>query len=311
VVHFVTNGHDAFQVIAPGAQRSMKHSAGIGFHLMKKLHHIALATLLAAASTLAHAGPIGYSAWDVGGNDKLVRFDLSTGVGTVIGTNLGFTDVDGLAFNASSELFGVDDSTNNLLKIDTNTGLAAAVGSLESPGSTSFNDMGLAFIGNTLYMSSTTGGGTGGLFTVDTSTGGASLIGNFASGVKVRSLGSHGGVLYGWSNTDTLLTLNTSTAATTTVGPFLFSSPTIGQDGMDIDPATGTIWGISEVEKRTYTLDASTGKATTYATSLSCGGAPCTAFNSLAIAAVPEPEGYTLALAGLGVLGLMMRRRSA
>jgi MYXO-CTERM domain-containing protein len=277
---------------------------------MKTFHDVALATLLATVASMAHAaGPVGYSAWDVSGNDKLVRMDLSTGVGTVIGTNLGFTDVDGLAFNARGELFGVDDNTNNLLKIDTNTGQATAVGSLQSPGSTSFNDMGLAFIGNTLYMSSTTFDGVGGLFTVNTSTGGATLIGNL-SGLKSRSLGSYGGVLYGWSSNDELLKINTSNGSAIKVGSFgLYNS---GQDGMDIDPLTGTIWSISENEHRTYTIDALTGVATIKATTLKCGGVLCGTssnggFNSLAIP-VPEPEGYALALSGLGMLGLMRRR---
>jgi hypothetical protein len=309
----VTNSHDSFQVIAPGAQWLMKHPAGIGFLLMKKLHHIALATLLATAASVAHAaGPIGYSAWDVSGNDKLLKIDLTSGVGTVIGTSLGFDDVDGLAFNASNQLFGVNDTTNQLLSIDINTGVASVVGALASAGHTSFNDMGLAFIGSTLFMSSTHGTtGVGELYTVNTSTGQASFVGDFGSNLKVRSLGSFGGVLYGWSNVDTLLTINTSTGLASSKGSFGFR--TAGQDGMDIDPITGKIWSIAEVEGRTYTLDPNNGHATVQATLLTCNGVKCTnsgGFNSLAIP-VPEPEGYALALAGLGVLGLMLGRRSA
>jgi hypothetical protein len=274
---------------------------------MTTFKKVFISSMLACGVTFAYAaGPIGYSAWDVSGNDRLVRMDLSSGVGTVIGSNLGFSDVDGLAFSASGQLFGVDDNTNKLLKIDITTGAATAVGSL---GTGSFNDMGLAFIGNTLYMSSTTGSGTGGLFVVNSTTGAATLIGNFASGVKVRSLGSYGGVLYGWSNTDTLLTINTGTGATSTVGAFgIYNS---GQDGMDIDPATGTIWGISEYEHRTYTINSLTGAATIHATSLTCGGASCINFHSLAIAAVPEPGVLALVGAGLGVVVAVRRRKAA
>jgi Domain of unknown function (DUF4394)/PEP-CTERM motif len=263
---------------------------------------------LASGAVLAvPAGPVGYTAWDVSGADKLVRFDLLTGTGTVIGTNLGYSDIDGLAFNAQGQLFGVDDNTNQLLSINIATGAATAVGSL---GSGSFNDMGLAFLGNTLYMSSNTGGNLGSLFTVNTSTGAATKVGDFTSPPRVRSLGSYNGALYGWSNADTLITINAATAATTTVGPFGFSALVSGQDGMDIDPATGVIWSIAEVEQRTYTLDALTGKATVVAPSLTCNGQACTGFNSLAIAAVPEPTSVVLAVAGLACAGFSLRRRN-
>jgi hypothetical protein len=264
--------------------------------------------------TLAQAGTVGYTAWDVSGSDKLLKIDLESGVGTVIGGGMGFSDVDGLAFSASGLLYGVDDDTNKLLSIDITTGVATAVGSLQTPGSTSFNDMGLAFIGNTLYMSSTTSSGVGSLFTVNTSTGAASLVGNFGGSLKVRSLGAYGGVLYGWSNVDTLVTLNTTTGAATTKGSFGLHPVTIGQDGMDVDPATGTIWSIAEVEGRTYTLDALTGAATIRATTLTCSGVLCKSqggFNSLAIAgAVPEANAGAMVLAGLGVAGVMLRRRT-
>jgi hypothetical protein len=257
---------------------------------------------LALAALPALAGPIGYTAWDVSGNDKLVRMDLATGVGTVVGTNIGFTDIDGLAFNAAGQLYGVNDDTNQLVRIDTNTGVGTAVGAGFGNG---FNDMGLAFGGNgTLYMAST-GSGVGRLYTVDTGTGVATSVGSFGNSLLVRSLGFYGGKLYGWSNIDTLLDINTSTGAATTLGSFNFVSPTIGQDGMDADPATGLLWSIAEVENRTYTINRTTGAATVRATALTCDGGSCAAggFNSLAIAsAVPEPGSF--ALTGLGLLGL-------
>jgi len=263
---------------------------------------------------LAQAGTVGYTAWDVSGSDKLLKIDLESGVGTVIGGGMGFSDVDGLAFSTSGLLYGVDDDTNKLLSIDITTGVATAVGSLQTPGSTSFNDMGLAFIGNTLYMSSTTSSGVGSLFTVNTSTGAASLVGNFGGSLKVRSLGAYGGVLYGWSNVDTLVTLNTTTGAAATKGSFGLHPVTIGQDGMDVDPTTGAIWSIAEVEGRTYTLDALTGAATIRATTLTCSGVLCKSqggFNSLAIAGpVPEAQAGAMVLAGLGVAGVMLRRRT-
>lgn len=279
--------------------------------MKSRLTGMAATVLLGAlVAPTAFADPIGYSAWDIySGNDRLVRVNLATGVAQTIGTNIGFSDIDGLAFSASGQLYGVDDSTNKLVAIDTTTGAGMAIGSGFGSG---FNDMGLAFVGNSLYMASTNGSGVGQLYAVDTGTGGATLIGSFGDGLKVRSLGAHGNALYGWSNIDTLVTINTTTAAYTTVGPFGFPNLTEGQDGMDIDPASGTVWAISEFENRTYTLSKTTGAATVFATSLTCDGAPCYdsgRFNGLAIAPVPEPGSYAMMLAGLGLLGLIARRR--
>ena len=87
--------------------------------------------------------------------------------------------------------------------------LPALAGPIGSLGSGSFNDLGLAFSGNrTLCLSSTTGGGQGPLFTVDTTTGHATLVRNFATGLRVRSLGLRAGKLNGGSNQDMLLDLD-------------------------------------------------------------------------------------------------------
>ncbi|WP_164885033.1 PEP-CTERM sorting domain-containing protein [Rubrivivax rivuli] len=272
------------------------------------LRRAALAcALLLAPAWSAWAGPVGYSAWDVSGTDKLVRFDLATGVGTVIGRiqnadgTEGYSDVDGLAFDAQGLLWAVNDTDNALLSINASTGVAIEVGLLGS----GINDMGLAFVGSTLYMSATNSADTvGSLYTVNTTTGAATKVGDFSNGLNVRSLGYYGGSLFGWTGDDTLVSINTANAATTTIGSFGFSPA--GRDGMDVDPNTGVIWGLGDAEARTYTLNASTGLATVVAqqvcvennvSNVNCSGG---GFNGLAIQAVPEPG--SLALAGLGLL---------
>jgi hypothetical protein len=273
-----------------------------------KFSQVLATAAIAAFASVTHAAPVGYTAWDVSGSDILVRMDLATGVGTTIGTGIGFNDVDGLAFDGSGNLWGVNDSTNQLLRIDITTGIGTVVGSSFGSG---YNDMGLAFAPDgTLYMSSENGSGVGRLYTVDTVTGADTLIGN-TGGVRLRSLGFAGGTLYGWSNIDTLVTVNTSTGAVTTIGDFDFPSFTSGQDGMDADPATGILWAIAEIENRTYTLSTATGAATIFATSLLCDGAACIdrgGFNGLAIQPVPEPGTWAMLGAGLLGVGLSVRR---
>ena len=179
-----------------------------------------LSAILAAGTTAAWAGPTGYAAWDLDGTDKLVRFNLATGAGTVLGDihtsgGTGFTDIDGLAFDASGRLWAVDDATNTLMRLDTTTGAATVVGSMGSGLGANF---GLAFgSGGALYMSADTK-----LYSVNTTTAAATLVGSFSNDLKVRSLGYYGGTLFGWSSIDTLVAIHPTTAAATTIGSLGF-----------------------------------------------------------------------------------------
>jgi hypothetical protein len=266
---------------------------------------------LALWPVLALAGPTGYTAWDVSGDDKLVRMDLATGAGVVVGTITGYGDVDGLAFDAAGQLWGVQDGTwvnassaaNKLLKIDINTGAATPIGGFGD----GFDNMGLAFADDgTLYMSATNNAGAGKLYTVNATTGSATLIGGFGGSLNMRSLGYYGGTLYGWGSDDTLRSINVSNGTATRIGSFGFSAA--GHDGMDADPATGLLWAVAEVEHRTYTLDKLTGVATVVATNTTCNGVQCSGFSSLAISAVPEPANAWMLLAGLLALVPLRRR---
>ena len=92
------------------------------------------------------------------------------------------------------------------------------------------------------------------------------------------------------------MTVNTATGAASAVGALLNIS--LFDGGIDFD-RSGALWGIEDGGD-IFTIDTATGIATLSATT-------SPGFESLAIRTVPAPT--TLALLGLGLVGLGYRRR--
>lgn len=97
------------------------------------------ALLVAAIATPVFGQPFGYvvnagDPTDDGSHDNLWRLNLGTGeterIGplglTIPGTTIVQSDVEGLALETSSFLYGVNDATNSLVYISTTTGAAVA-----------------------------------------------------------------------------------------------------------------------------------------------------------------------------------------
>ena len=80
--------------------------------------------------------------------DTLYRINLATGEAVSIGAT-GFQDIEALAIDANGQLFGVDDSSNTLLRMDTFSGSGIPVGGSENNlglnATTSF-DFGMTFV---------------------------------------------------------------------------------------------------------------------------------------------------------------------
>jgi hypothetical protein len=107
-------------------------------------------------------------AYTIDGASQLYKFELFSGVSTLIGTTVGH-DFEGAAFGPNHTLYAAEDSTGSLYTIDIKTAQATLVGAMN----VAVSQPGLAFDkSGTLYM--ITGSG---LFTVDLMTGVATLIG--------------------------------------------------------------------------------------------------------------------------------------
>ena len=110
---------------------------------------------------LADTGPLGSL-----GPDSLYTVDIGTGNFTLVGST-GLTDVQGLAFSASGDLFAWD-ITSGLMSLDLTTGFATDVGAAAGISGIQALEFGAD---GTLF------GGRDELYSIDTATGAWSLIG--------------------------------------------------------------------------------------------------------------------------------------
>jgi hypothetical protein len=141
----------------------------------------------------------------------LGKVDVQTGATTVVGSTGQFlTDI---AFDPTGHLFGI--TFTGLFSIDRATAAATFIGSLGIPGANA-----LVFgADGTLYAA----GSTTSLYRVNTSTGGASVLGNIGFS-SAGDLAFHDGQLYLSSTTNQLIRIDPSTFAGSAVGNLGFSS---------------------------------------------------------------------------------------
>lgn len=237
------------------------------------------------------------------------------------------------------QIYSINDDTDTLVRFDTDALTETSIGSLGV--AFQFGDIAYNTSNNTMYM--VDGRGDHGLYTIDLSTGAATLI------------GTHGvGDLFGlaWdASTNTMFasqfaggtdvfTVDLSTGAATSIG-----NSNIGFGGMVVNTATGQLVGINDGSGGLYSIDRSTGAGTLIASpggnndsGLTYDAAtgmywdidwsgnvfqidPSNAYTRTTIfsglgshdgaAIVPVPEPFSIAALGMGALALIRRKRKA
>jgi len=205
-------------------------------------------------------------------NDQFQTFDvlnpgtvnnISSGGGTAYG--LDFVDAD------FSKAYGVDkfgSTTNAFSTIDTATGAVTNIGTAVASADGGAGWSGFKYDTSTgnLYGAGTTCGSSSHLYTIDITTGNASLVGEITGGACIVAIAiDPNGLMYGLDIvSDSLYAIDKTTGNASLIGSIGFDA-NFGQD-MEFDDATGILYyagfdGGSFTDSM-YTLDVTTGQAT-------------------------------------------------
>ena len=235
---------------------------------MQKPIRTLLLTLLAAASHSLWAEPVGYSINSDSGSDDsdgLYRIDLATGteierIGTVQSVLLNARiDVEGLAFAPDNSLYGIDDESLRLFRIDLGNALVDPTRDWAIDGlSSGNNDFGMTFAcdGN-LYVTSVTEQSLYRVETAGPDAGKAHIIGAPRSlGSNISAIAAYGNPvrLYGLGNGTAgenanaaakLYEIDIADGTVTEIGPLGGSADSYAEGGLAFD-ADGQLWAITD-----------------------------------------------------------------
>ena len=221
--------------------------------------------------------------------------DLNTGAFTSLG-NSGQT-LSGIAV-AGGTLFAGSYHTANgtLFSVNPVNGALSTIGSATG---VDFDDFGSTTSG--IYAVSF--GATQDLYSINPSTGAATLIGPTGLGYgSWRGLSTNSGTLYFADGAD-LYTLNTTTGVATLVGPFGGSA----EMGVMLTEG-GILYGGDDVNNRVDTINVSTGAATLGPASGLPGSFYGLAPNPIPVTATPEPGTWGMLAGGIAVAALFRKR---
>ncbi len=219
---------------------------------------------------LGWSEPFGYAinSDDETDPNQLLRIDLANGAVQSIG-QLPLIDIEGLALSRDGMLYGVDDGSKVLVRIDPATAAMETIGSLGFP-LTERRDFGLSFAcdGRLLLVAEQTGS----LYSVDTSTGQATVIGNSGGlSAPMTALATREQEVFGLAADTTMLhRVNTRSGTASAIGTIDLN---VSDAGMSFD-AGGTLWAILDgsttdpsspavyLPSRILQIDPATGEAT-------------------------------------------------
>jgi hypothetical protein len=240
--------------------------------------------------------------------DQLIRVDTATGAGALVGPLSSPMAAFGLGFRGPN-LYTFDQTADLLRQLNPPTGATVAsinigVGNLAGEGAVDFRGDGIGFL-------SQSSGGTGQLFRFDITVPGSTPI--TGPGGLIPSMDglafAPDGTLYGIrQGGGALYTINPTTGATTLVGltglgdPFILGGLTFAGDG-NLYAALSNQGGPSFL----YRVNQTTGAATLIGNIGFTGVSGLTSGN-VADVAIPEP--VSLAVFGLGLVGLVGVRRA-
>jgi hypothetical protein len=264
---------------------------------------IALGLLVSFSS---HAQAMMFAS-DFSGN--LYSVNTSTAALTLIG-NTGITDLGDITFGSNGTLYGLGVGGGPALyTINTTTATATLVG---STGLSFMFEGGLAFSpGGTLYGVSDGSAATPFLETINPNTGVATQVGQMGTGNDFNGImWRSDGMLVGIEDfSNSLKTIDPTTAAVANLAGLGFTAGAVG--GMTADPLSGLDYfatGLTGTSSL-YTFDPFLGTNSLVG---AFGGLQDPTQNGVSgIAATPStvPEPGTLGLLGMGLVGLVLRRR--
>lgn len=248
---------------------------------------------------------------DSDGTNHLWSLNLATGVATDIGL-LNFSQIEGLATSPGGVIYGVDDSTETLVTINTTTAVATAVGSGNGNLGVSVSDLGLTFdsAGN-LWLSSEGGGS---FYSVNPATGVATLITSGQS-PDLTGLAACGTTIFGLVDGEPpgLAGVDPATGIVTAIGQF--TTIDVPNDGGLAMGSDGVLYGIADNNdvgpSPLFRIDPTTGSETLVA-NITDGVNPLSGIESFTSASPPPSSCSFVAAvplfdaAGLGALAVLL-----